>query len=289
MPGFVDIKARSLVASFSIVVVSLLTYFSNYILVQLFLTLLLIGLSVTALWEYSNLLKAKQIDPPFGLLSLVAAAFITANYLVVAKLAFSLVVGIVIAGFFFAVFLYNFYRINGAIVNIAVSFFGGLYIVIPLGLMLRILYCGSISDQFSDGRLWFAYLIAVTKITDIGAYFIGRMWGKSKLAPSLSPGKTLIGAIAGFISAEILSLIFMLIGWISPPNLFYLTLPEALFLGGLMGIFSQLGDLAESLLKRDACVKDSNCIPGMGGVLDLLDSLLFTTPILYLFLRTTHL
>ncbi len=289
MPGFVDIKARCFVGVLAVTIVTLLTYFSKYAFVQLLLTVLLVALAVTALWEYSNLLKAKQIQPPFWFLSLVAVAFIFANYLVVAKLAFSLIVGIVIATFFFAVFLCNFYRVNGAIVNIAVSFFGGLYIVIPLGLMLRILYCESISDKFLDGRLWFAYLIAVTKVTDIGAYFIGRMWGKSKLAPSLSPGKTLIGAIAGFISAEILSLGFFAIGLVTSPSLFYLTLPEALFLGGLMGVFSQLGDLAESLLKRDACVKDSNCIPGMGGVLDLLDSLLFTTPILYLFLRTTHL
>ena len=255
MTGFGDIKARSIGAILATVFVTVLTYFSTYGFVQLLIALFLVALAITAVWEYRNMLRAKQIDLPFGLLSSVAAAFILANYLVVANLAFSLLVGIVIAAFFFAVFLYNFYRINGAIVNIAVSFFGGMYIVIPIGLMLRILYTVSISDRFSDGRVWFAYLIAVTKVTDIGAYLVGRMWGKSKLAPSLSPKKTLMGAIAGFISAEILSVAFFFISYLLPSQLFYLTFPEAIFLGGLMGVFSQLGDLAESLLEERCLYK----------------------------------
>jgi phosphatidate cytidylyltransferase len=137
-----------------------------------------------------------------------------------------------------------------------------------------------------DGRLWLAYLVAVTKITDMGGYFMGKMWGKSKLAPHLSPGKTLIGGIAGFISAILLSLGFFLLSKYFQLESFKLNFIQAIFLGGVIGIFSQLGDLAESLLKRDAKVKDSNTIPGVGGVLDFLDSLLFTLPVLYLFLKT---
>ena len=134
-----------------------------------------------------------------------------------------------------------------------------------------------------DGRLWIAYLISVTKMTDIGGYFFGNLWGKEKLAPCLSPQKTWIGAIFGFISAIIASLVFFAVSVFVPS--FDLTLKASIFLGMLVGIASQLGDLAESLLKRDAKAKDSNSIPGIGGVLDLIDSLLFTTPVVYLFLK----
>jgi len=121
----------------------------------------------------------------------------------------------------------------------------------------------------------------------MGGYFAGKMWGKRKLAPHISPGKTVLGAIAGFFSAIALSLVFFLISKWGDIESFQLDLSGAIILGGLIGLFSQLGDLAESLLKRDAKIKDSNTIPGVGGVLDLLDSLLFTIPILYLFLKAS--
>jgi phosphatidate cytidylyltransferase len=125
-------------------------------------------------------------------------------------------------------------------------------------------------------------LIAVTKITDVGAYFVGKLFGKHPLAPYLSPRKTIEGAIGGFCSAVALSLFFCIIGrsvgW-------DLSVWHAAWLGMVIGILSQVGDLAESLLKRDAAVKDSNRIPGIGGVLDLLDSVLFTSPVVYFFIR----
>ena len=70
-----------------------------------------------------------------------------------------------------------------------------------------------------------------------------------------------------------------------PDTLFKMTFIESICLGGVLGIFSQLGDLAESLLKRDAAIKDSNALPGLGGVLDMVDSLLLTTPVVYFYLQ----
>lgn len=130
-------------------------------------------------------------------------------------------------------------------------------------------------------------MIAVVKFTDIGAYFAGRAWGKNKMAPVLSPGKTWEGAAGGMLLAVAASLFCLgplakmmgvatTGGWLN-------WLVGALGYGLCVGLAGMLGDLAESLLKRDAGVKDSSdWLPGFGGVLDLLDSLLFAGPVAYL-------
>ena len=289
MKAFVDLKNRLIVSSITIVCVSLLLYFSAFKPFQFVIMLVLAALAVIGIWEYTELLKIKQVRLSFYLLSFLGVLIVFTNYLAVLNIKFSALTGMAVAAFFFSIFFYNFYKVEGAIINIATCIFGIIYIVFPLSLMLRILYPATIPSEFVDGRVWLAYLIAVTKFTDVGAYFIGKLWGKSKLAPHLSPGKTMAGAVAGFISAIVMSWCFYLISKVSPSGMFSITLVQALVLGGILGVFSQLGDLAESLLKRDADVKDSNKVPGIGGVLDLLDSLLFTAPIVYLFLRTTHL
>lgn len=285
MGNFSDLKKRVSIASIVITAVALLILFSQYRITQLIVVFMLGALAIVAMWEYVQLVKTKEIELPFWLLATLTGLFILAHYVAIIDPRLSVLIQIVVAAFFFVVFLFNFYHIQGAILYVSTSFFGALYIALPMALMLKILYPTSISPQFVDGRLWLAYLIGVTKMTDIAAYFAGKRWGKTKLAPHLSPGKTLVGAIAGFLAAVFLSLIFYFISHLVPQNVFHLTLVESLVLGGAIGVFSQLGDLAESLLKRDAHVKDSNSMPGFGGVLDLVDSLLFTIPIVYLFLR----
>lgn len=286
MGSFVDLKVRFFIGSISVLVVGFLTFFANHPLFQWIITFLVAALGVTALWEYVNLLKAKGIIIPIWLLSSLSAIYIVANFLATQDSRFLVLINGVVIFFFFSVFLYNFYQIEDAIIKIATSFFGAFYIIVPLGLLIKILYPNTMNSVLHDGRLWVAYLVAVTKITDMGGYFMGKLWGKSKLAPHLSPGKTLIGGVAGFICAILLSLGFFLVSKHFSIESFQLNFVQAIFLGGVIGIFSQLGDLAESLLKRDAKVKDSNAIPGVGGVLDFLDSLLFTLPVLYLFLKT---
>lgn len=285
MQALVDLKKRVIVSSILILVVGSLILFSQNLLIEILVALIVAAFAAIAMWEYAHLLKAKQILLPKFLLILLSISYILATYAAIVSPAYSVLPNVVLAGFFFAIFLVHFYHVEGAIVHIASSFFGALYIAIPLGLMLKILYPLSIPSFFTDGRMWITYLLGVTKITDMGGYFAGKLWGKGKLAPNLSPKKTLTGAIAGFFSAVLLSLVFYLISLACSPDFFRISIVEALILGALIGIFAQLGDLAESLLKRDAKIKDSNNIPGIGGVLDLLDSLLFTAPILYLFLK----
>ncbi len=181
-------------------------------------------------------------------------------------------------------FLAHFKQTTNALPNIAVQFFGVCYVAVPLSLLLGVLYPFAHNGAPQEGKWWLAYLIVVTKITDVGAYFVGRLWGKLKLSPLLSPKKTVEGAVAGLICAVLLSVAMHYFGSKYSNGTFHLSLTESIWLGFLIGIFGQIGDLAESLLKRDAVVKDSNTLPGLGGVLDMVDSLLLTTPVVYFFL-----
>jgi phosphatidate cytidylyltransferase len=121
-------------------------------------------------------------------------------------------------------------------------------------------------------------------MTDTGAYFTGKKFGKSKLAPHISPKKTIEGALGGMVFSLLTSLCFFFIS-----DLFSLSMQisfmESFVLGILVGVIGQIGDLIESLLKRDGGIKDSNQLPGLGGILDVVDSLIFTTPLIYFFLR----
>jgi len=124
-------------------------------------------------------------------------------------------------------------------------------------------------------------LIATAKGADIGAYTIGRLTGRHKLWPSLSPNKTIEGAIGGMIFAILASLIVAATArdLLHVPTLSW---SEAIGFGVLVGLAAQLGDLMESMIKRDCERKDaSSAVPGFGGVLDVLDSLLFAGPVGY--------
>jgi len=122
---------------------------------------------------------------------------------------------------------------------------------------------------------------------DIGAYFAGRRWGKRKLAPSLSPGKSWEGVVGGVVAVMALAWTWMLwdqMGWVDSPSLFTQTWyrwgPLAMWSWALLVAASVLGDLFESMVKRVAGVKDSSgLLPGHGGVLDRIDALLPTLPL----------
>ncbi len=136
-----------------------------------------------------------------------------------------------------------------------------------------------IEQVYRWGGLTVISIFAMIWICDSAAYYAGMAMGKHKLFPRVSPNKSWEGTISGFI--------FSIIAAIAAKYLVleYLTLTNALSLGIIVGTFGQLGDLVESLFKRDAGVKDSSSIlPGHGGVLDRFDSLLFAAPIVYLYL-----
>ncbi|MBF0098174.1 MAG: phosphatidate cytidylyltransferase [Magnetococcales bacterium] len=151
-------------------------------------------------------------------------------------------------------------------------FFGVIYCSLPMVMLLEI-------RQAASGGWLLCYLLFTIWATDIGAFFAGRRWGRRKLALSISPGKTWAGFWGGLLLAALTGMVLTTL----------VALPfapwQGMAMAALLSLVGQLGDLAESLAKREAGVKDSgNLIPGHGGLLDRLDSLLFATPVFYLLL-----
>jgi phosphatidate cytidylyltransferase len=134
-----------------------------------------------------------------------------------------------------------------------------------------------------SGAFLLTFTLAVVVWSDAGAYFAGRAYGERKLAPRISPGKTIEGAIGGVIGGTIAGLIFKAIFEIWWPDLSKLVGWGLVILFGLiLSVAAIVGDLVESLLKRDAQVKDAGAmLPGMGGVLDRIDSPLLAIPVMY--------
>jgi phosphatidate cytidylyltransferase len=132
----------------------------------------------------------------------------------------------------------------------------------------------------ATGRFLILYLVVVVKMSDIGAYTAGSLFGRHKMIPRLSPNKTWEGFAGGMFLSVVASVCFSLFlgGWLGKVPL---PLGHAVMLGLLLGGTGVVGDLFESLLKRASSTKDSSsAIPGMGGLLDVLDSLLFGAPVL---------
>ena len=126
--------------------------------------------------------------------------------------------------------------------------------------------------------------VLLTWATDIGAYVCGRTFGRKKLIPSISPGKTVEGAVGGLGFTVVVCLLYVRF-ILMPYAQLGLTIQGAILFGIVVSVAAQTGDLAESLLKREAGVKDSSrIIPGHGGILDRFDSLLFVLPIAFLML-----
>jgi phosphatidate cytidylyltransferase len=156
------------------------------------------------------------------------------------------------------------------------------------GTVLAVAYVGLLGSfliQFrwlDHGVVPLAALIATAKGADTGAYTLGRIAGRHKLWPRLSPNKTVEGALGGLVFGVAAALIVVAVAQAPPFRVVSLNWPEAVGFGVLVGSAAQLGDLMESMIKRDCARKDaSDAVPGFGGVLDVLDSLLFAAPVAY--------
>ena len=161
---------------------------------------------------------------------------------------------------------------DGAFIGWAWTVAGILYV----GWLLSYL----VALRLDAGRNWVFFALFTTFGSDTAAFFIGRALGKHHLAPSISPNKTWEGAIAGLFGAIIISLVFTLPTSLSLP----LGYGQAVLLGLLVSVFGQFGDLVESLLKRNTGVKESGrLMPGHGGALDRMDSVIFAGIVVYLY------
>lgn len=169
---------------------------------------------------------------------------------------------------------------ESAVSNLGVSLLGIFYIGFFSSALvsLRELYNDSIFIYDRGGYLIISILISIW-ICDSAAYFLGTVYGKNKLMPRVSPNKSWEGAFAGFI--------FSIVGMLACRFLIadFLSWSDAIIIGLIVGTAGQVGDLIESLIKRDTFVKDSSSIiPGHGGIFDRFDSLLFSAPVVYLYL-----
>ncbi len=170
-------------------------------------------------------------------------------------------------------------RPGGVMINVGLAIFGVAYVGLLLSFTVQLRLLGGPQD----GIVALAALVAVVKFGDTGAYTFGHLFGRHKMTPVLSPGKTWEGAAGGLLSAALGAWLVMTF----LPRALGHTLSQAswswLLFGVVVGIAGILGDLAESLFKRDVGRKDSsNWMPGFGGILDVLDSILFAAPVAYL-------
>jgi phosphatidate cytidylyltransferase len=163
-------------------------------------------------------------------------------------------------------------RRNSAADEIGKAALGFLYVSLPLALLL-------IMVRHPKGHLWILFLFTVIFAGDTGAFYFGRWLGKHRLYPAVSPGKTWEGSVGGLLAGVASGLIFSSLFRLGEFPL------DAGLLAGSLSVCGQIGDLVESMIKRGAGVKDSGRIlPGHGGMLDRVDSVLFAIPVLYLFL-----
>ncbi len=278
-----ELQKRLMTSSIVLVVTFTAIYFSDVPAFQPIFSLLYACIIGAALWEYYQIAKTKGFHPPANLVigCTIAYAFSVYNntqteivgFLPNAILGFTLI----------ALFTYFILHNRDPFVTLAISMFGFIYLTIPLSTGINIIYY--YPEGIPDGRYYFLFVIVVTKMTDTAAYFIGRRFGKNKLAPTLSPQKTWEGSIAGIAAALITGIVMTCIANYYISNSDFITLSQAITLSFLISILAQFGDLAESMLKRDGGVKDSNQIPGLGGILDMVDSLVFTLPLMYIFMN----
>lgn len=229
--------------------------------------------------EYVDILKHKGFFPSLTLILFADAAIA----LFIFMQRFDLMPVIVTASIILAFLVILFRGRQPYIANVATTTLGFMYggwLPCHLILLRQLGHegIGLFKFWYNDGLGFVMLLVLAVIMTDVGAYFFGSKFGKTKLSPVISPKKTLEGAIGGGVSAIIIALI----------TGYFIGLPwyHALISGILITIFAQFGDLAESLIKRDAGVKDSgDMLPGHGGFLDRADSFIFATPVAFYYFR----
>lgn len=171
------------------------------------------------------------------------------------------------------------------------TLFGVLYIGLLWNFLTKLLLFQRpefVEGIYMPGRWLLLYGVIAAKATDVGAYLIGCTFGRHKLIPRISPGKSWEGVFGGILIGTLAGAALVW-GLRDTFATFGLTPLRAIPLGIVLSICAVVGDLTESLFKRAANVKDSGgVLPGMGGILDVLDSLLFTFPAIYLFLRLVN-
>ena len=248
------------------------------------------GIGLLGLWEYYEMLDRRGV-PNFKLTALICAvAFFAASFYAFRSYGpeksydFEIAVLVVFLLVVFGRQMFQRTRDRNPLETMAYTLFGLLYIVWLFNFLTKIVYLpprGPLGE--TTGQYYVLYLLLVTKFSDMGAYLAGTLFGKHKLVPHISPHKSwegLVGAIAMATGGS------FFLWWLIPDRLAVFDATDVAVLGVLLGGAAVIGDLAESIVKRGAEAKDSGgLLPGIGGVLDLIDSVLFTAPVLFFYMR----
>jgi phosphatidate cytidylyltransferase len=172
------------------------------------------------------------------------------------------------------------------LVTIPTTLLGLMYVPWLLNFIQKLHFFPEAHGVAVDGNFYIFYFILVTKFSDLGAYITGSLIGRHKMIPRVSPGKTWEGFVGALAVSTGASLVFFHLAGGTGGRLYGMTPLHATVLGLILGLAAVVGDLIESIFKREAGVKDSGRLfPGIGGMLDLMDSLLFNAPLMYLYLR----
>jgi len=250
---------------------------------------LLAFMALMALWEYYRMLEGDGIGV-FTLTGMICAAVLLGGGFLLMRArgpeqayGFELVVFVL---FLIVIFARQMFRGASQDPLRAMSYtvFGLLYIPWLFSYITKIIYLTPATPEGAPtGQYYVLFLVMVTKFSDMGAYVFGSLFGRHRFAPHISPNKTW----EGFFGALATSLIASC--WLyalMPGKLSAFRFDDVVVLGILLGFAAVIGDLAESIVKRGANTKDSSrMLPGIGGTLDLIDSLLFTSPLLFFYMR----
>lgn len=250
---------------------------------------LIAALALRALWEYYRMLEADGIrvftlTGMVGAVVLLLGGFLAArNGLPGGTADFEWIVMVL---FLFTIFSRQMFRGVGEdpLRAMAYTVFGLLYIPWLFGFLIKIIYLAPrLPDGSATGQFYVLYLVAVTKFSDMGAYLVGSLFGRHAFVPHISPKKTWEG-FAGALFWSLFASFWMYA--LLRERLPALRFDDLVMLGFGLGFAAVVGDLAESVVKRGAHTKDSShMLPGIGGTLDLIDSILFTAPLLYFYMR----
>ena len=247
------------------------------------LAIVLSGLAGFAAWEFFRMARETGVLPlePAGIaLAALLPIAVHAQRLGVYTLSLTAIVALVLVMFASTIWLRG--PSGKPLSSVAVTAFGVLYAGL-LSYVYAVRYHDYAVGAAAGTALVFLPVL-LTWTTDVGAYTFGRTFGKKKLIPSVSPGKTVEGAMGGLGLTIVICLLYVRF-ILMPYAQLGLTIQGAVLFAIVVSVAAQTGDLAESLLKREAGVKDSSQIlPGHGGILDRFDSLLFVMPIAYLLL-----
>ena len=267
--------------------VALVIAFSGY---ELAFYALISVFGLIALWEFYGMLDHRSL-PNFKVTGMICGTvMLVGSFYYFAKIGpaqsydFETAVLLFFLLTVFARQMFARLRHDEPLQTMAYTLFGLLYVLWLFNFITKIVYVMPRSSSGAvTGQFYVLYLIAVTKFSDMGAYLTGSVIGRHLMVPHISAKKTWEGFFGALVFALLCSLaLFKLM----PGHLSVLTWTHATILGLLLGFAAVIGDLAESIIKRSTGVKDSgNLLPGIGGALDLLDSLLFTAPLLFFYLR----